>query len=379
MYRIFSNVNDAFRGIVTGIYRKEIETIETESRNGPVLSVPRPVCVTYTSPRKRVLFSPTRDANPFFHLFEAMWMLAGRNDIEPLRLYNSRIGDFSDDGKVLNGAYGYRWRYAAPHEELVDTAIGDLSAHTTVDQLDLLASHLQSQPNSRRAVLQMWNVEDDLLKIDGEDYSKDVCCNLGCVFKVISDPREPDRLDMTVFNRSNDLFWGMLGANYVHFSFLLEYMAAKTGVPIGHYHQITTDLHVYTETNSGWNPREYMKEWELRSNHSPPKLDYGTPEAVTPSIDLVEDPTRFDWEVRHLIDDSDLYANTYGEPFLKLVVRPYLRAFKLHKERRYFEARSLLAEVMPYAPDWAIAGIGWLDRREHAWYKRRENIAEGAD
>jgi hypothetical protein len=35
---------------------------------------------------------------------------------------------------------------------------------------------------------------------------------------------------MTVTNRSNDLCWGMLGANYVHFTILQEYLAARLGV-----------------------------------------------------------------------------------------------------------------------------------------------------
>ena len=33
-----------------------------------------PVATVYSHPRERVLLSPERDANPFFHFFEALWI-----------------------------------------------------------------------------------------------------------------------------------------------------------------------------------------------------------------------------------------------------------------------------------------------------------------
>ena len=44
-----------------------------------------------------------------------------------------------------------------------------------------LGSTSENDVESRRAVLQMWNVEDDLLKVDS---SRDVCCNLSVLFTV---------------------------------------------------------------------------------------------------------------------------------------------------------------------------------------------------
>jgi hypothetical protein len=46
-----------------------------------VLVSQTPVVTCYSAPTQRVLFSPMRDANPFFHLMEALWMLAGRDDV----------------------------------------------------------------------------------------------------------------------------------------------------------------------------------------------------------------------------------------------------------------------------------------------------------
>src|SRR5437667_129280 len=113
--------------------------VEENSRNGPVLVSPEPVMVTYTRPQERVLFSPLRDANPFFHLMEALWMLAGRNDVEWPAYFASNMRNYSDDGKIFHGAYGYRWRKAM-----------------SFDQLALIARELKANSESRRCVLQMW-------------------------------------------------------------------------------------------------------------------------------------------------------------------------------------------------------------------------------
>src|SRR3974390_2807104 len=80
-----------------------------DSRNGPVTVMEEPVTTTYIRPCERVLFWKERDANPFFHFFESLWMLAGRDDLAFLTKFVKRFEDFSDDGLTLHGAYGYRW------------------------------------------------------------------------------------------------------------------------------------------------------------------------------------------------------------------------------------------------------------------------------
>jgi hypothetical protein len=50
-----------------------------------------------------------RDANPFFHVMETLWMLAGRNDLPWLVRFNKRFASYSDDGgNTQPGAYGYQ-------------------------------------------------------------------------------------------------------------------------------------------------------------------------------------------------------------------------------------------------------------------------------
>lgn len=212
------------------------EGIRENSRNGSVLVAPGPVITIYNKPKERVLFSATRDANPFFHLMESLWMLAGRNDLGFPLYFNSRFNGYSDDGVHIHGAYGHRWRYYFGYDQLVE-----------------IVKELDRNPTSRRAVLTMWSPVGDLKPIQvGEPINnvwaggmsgKDVPCNTHAYFDV-----RYDKLNMTVCNRSNDIIWGAYGANVVHFSMLQEYLAAWLDVDVGVYRQFSNNFHVYLDT-----------------------------------------------------------------------------------------------------------------------------------
>src|SRR5215475_5121801 len=79
------------------------------SRAGKVITMQEPVTIKYQFPKQHVLLNPIRDANPFFHLMEAMWMLAGRDDAAFLDYYVKGFGErFGSNGIVMD-AYGQRW------------------------------------------------------------------------------------------------------------------------------------------------------------------------------------------------------------------------------------------------------------------------------
>lgn len=357
-------VNDGFNNLVKE-FATYVETegmdldisigmTRTDSRNGPVVQATEPVLVTYLNPTHRVLFNQARDANPFFHLMEALWMLQGRNDLAPLQYYVSTFGQFSDDGKELNGAYGYRWRKGWYYGR----SWRDELPNTSVDQLKIIIEQLQTKPSDRRCVLQMWNCEDDLLKINT---SKDVCCNTNAYFMINN-----SRLDMTVCNRSNDLVLGMLGANVVHFSFLLEYMAAHIGVDMGVYNQVTNNLHVYLEN---FKPTEWLED-------STPNYYLRLPRLNT--VKLVCNPERFDQELAVFNEDwlgvDDIRGEwnaTFSEPFFQVVAKPMAKAFAYHKVRDYKNALRYASEIM--ADDWRIASVNWLRKREARYNKASDD------
>lgn len=353
MHFKFRNCNDAFRGITEGINSGKILTEVKPSRAGEVIVIEEPVIISYEKPWERVLFNRARDANPFFHLFESLWMLAGHNDVKPLLYYNGNIAEVaSDDGLTFNGAYGYRWRHVPGQENWMGQEINN---GQQIDQLEVIADRLKNNPHCRRVVLQMWNVYDDLMNIS---WTKDVCCNTQAYFSV----EDEQYLNMTVCNRSNDLCWGALGANIVHFSFLLEYLAARIGVRMGWYHQFTNNLHVYTER---WTPQKYLKDntpdWYLSDRVLPDN-------SYLEQVELVVKPERFDDECKAFIDDQE---GDYKEPFIRHVAAEMCLAFRHHKERDYAKAFEAIERVK--SGDWRIAGRNWLRKRRNNWEEKLDH------
>lgn len=311
------NVNEVFP---LGLMYLREEGISRESRNGPTLEINEPVAVTYKRSDERVLFCKERDANPFFHLFESLWMLAGRDDVAFLDQFNSQMKQYSDDGERFNAAYGHRLRH-----------------FYDFDQLDVVIHRLRRDPDDRRAVLQIW-VPQDLNKI-----SKDYACNL-----VITPRIRNGRLDWTVFNRSNDFVFGMTGANVVHMSIIQEYVARMIGVEPGSYTQITNCLHAYTE-----NP-VYQRVKDLPLITSDPY----TTGTVKP-FPLISKPIIWFNELLAWME-KPWSSRTYYEPFFEYIAKPLAIAFNEHKESK--NGLKYVGQIA--ATDWRLACTEWLERRE---------------
>jgi len=273
-------------------------------------------------------------------------MLAGRRDVASLAYYNAKMRDFSDDGKEFNAAYGFRWKHNFGYDKWMDTAIGKMSQWTEIDQLKTIIDQLKRKPDSRRCWLEIWDVQQDLINIDD---SKDLACNVGASFRI--NPAT-GALDISVHNRSNDMIWGCLGANVVQFSILLEYMAAHIGVPVGKYHQITDDLHIYQAT---WFPDRWL---EAEGN------ELNVPRQHVP---LVKDPAIFDQEVVKFVDLSphERTITNWKEPFLQHVATPMCHVFNLHKDRHYDMAIKGIELIK--AEDWSLAATQWVEKRKKAW------------
>jgi len=308
------NVNDA---LFMGLRHLRNHGIVAESRNGKVRVAPGPVLTEYARPMERVLSWGKRDANPFFHLMEALWMLAGRNDVDFVAEFAKQMREYSDDGQRLNGAYGFRWR-----------------RHFGFDQLEHLVHMLRKEPTTRRAVLQIYDPHSD------SEFSKDIPCNTVVYFDIVN-----DELNMTVCNRSNDIVWGCYGANAVHFSMLQEFMAAHIGVDVGRYRQFSNNFHIYEP------------HWHLMEEN------WKVPEAyefrVTP---LLRDALPYEHHVR----DIDLFLRDPinfipQTEFLRNVAQPMARAF-LYRKMGHGSGMHFLHGADP-SNDWIQAGIQWLGRR----------------
>lgn len=352
---IVLNVKNVHTALPIGLNLLRQKGVERDSRYGKVLMIDEPVATVYSNPTERVLFHPWRDANPFFHFYESLWMLAGRNDVAPLARFAKRMATFSDDGKTFNAAYGDRWRNA------VDSVLGEVEYGR--DQLVEIADALAKNGEDRRQVLQIWDVMKDL-----GHKGKDAACNVVASFQVGCD----GRLNMTVFCRSNDLVWGCYGANAVHFSMLHEYMAARVNVRVGIYTQISVNLHGYLETAGP------LLEWHVGpSDEVPDPYEY-EPIYPYPICDGKLDST-WDDDCRSFVtNDGRLPVHAmFKNRFFSEVAWPIVSAHDLYKDGKFDQALAMLDHCE--AEDWSLACREWLQRRLARKQKAADDGVHGAE
>lgn len=176
--------------------------------------------------------------NKKFAIAELMAIVAGHNSVHWLAQFNPKIVDFSDDGETFHGHYGER----------LET------------QWEAGIQKLRDDKDTRQAVFQIWD-----WALDGNNMvSRDFPCNV--VFQIHRGFQ--GRYDMSVFQRSSDLIWGL---PYDHFVFgcILDLICTELGVETGKVNRYISDAHVYDP--GVYYPKERIdaaiacKEWGLWS------------------------------------------------------------------------------------------------------------------
>jgi len=224
-----------FSEIYPRINKFIVESGDTvNSRNGVCKEV-LDFTTTLLNPRKRCVGVKNRGMNIFFLIAEAIWIAAGHKDVEWLDIFNSNMKNYSDDGKVFHAPYGYRLRHWGVASENENEDI------TSLDQVAQVIKILSNDPNSRQAVMSIWNTDFDLAR-----KTKDLPCNDMVMLKV-----RKGELYVTIANRSNDLHLG-LPTNVFQFSFLSEIIASCLGLKLGTQTHHSQSLHIYTEMNDIW-------------------------------------------------------------------------------------------------------------------------------
>jgi len=161
--------------------------------------------------RQNIIHHPVRNINYKFMVAEWLWMTFGRDDLATLTRYNGQMSRFSDDGKILAGAYGPR----------------------LTDQWDYVLSTLRNDPASRQAVATIWQ--------PNPSPSKDIPCTISFQFLL----RE-GHLNLIVTMRSSDAW---LGVPYDCYSFtqLANCLAGELGVKTGFFQLQLGSSHLYDD------------------------------------------------------------------------------------------------------------------------------------
>lgn len=220
----FDDVNHALQALSTYIQNGD----EVSSRSGGTLEM-RHVALRIANPLRREILLASRKANIAAQIAETAWVLAGRNDIGWLSHYLPRAVQFSDDEQTWRAGYGPRIR------SWWDRPAGSRVANDKpVDQLAEVIAILNKDPNSRRAVISLFDPTVDLAP------GKDIACNNWLAFTL-----RDGYLDLHVAARSNDLIWGWSGINQFEWSVLQEIVAEAVGAHVGATHYTMASLHVY--------------------------------------------------------------------------------------------------------------------------------------
>ena len=300
---------------------------EQETRNGKAYVVPYPAFITIEDPTARVIFDPLRDANPFLHCMEAIWMFAGSDNAEwPAKFVKSYI-DYAEDDGHMHGAYGRRWR-----------------SHWDCDQILTAIKLLKANPADRQVVIGMWDVDADL-----DVVRRDKPCNTHIYLRA-----DRGSLDMTVCSRSNDAVWGLLGANVVHMTMLQEFISIATRIPLGFYQVFANNLHVYPDL-----VKNFDKLWGRPVKHDHYNPDHWDEAYVTAEPILLngEEPSGFLRECQRFIENPH---SDFGYYFLNRTAGPMYDAWKVGVPGPVIES-----------PDWKLASEQWLKR-----HKGNTNVSE---
>ena len=145
---------------------------------------------------------------------EACQLLSGTSFPDLVIAIGPQFANYTEDNGIFHGAYGPR----------------------TNGQYDVVIERLQNDPDTRQAVVTIWNPQYDL-----QPQKRDYPCTVLHQFRI-----RDNKLNMSVYMRSNDVW---LGAAYDFFQFTRVQlaMASVLGIEPGTYNHHVGSLHIYEQ------------------------------------------------------------------------------------------------------------------------------------
>ena len=190
------------------------------------------------NPCNRYMLSKTRKHNIAHQIFESLWVLTGNSRLSHLSRFLPNCKDFSDNWDGNEGTwrsqYGQRLRWWQKDN------VGPLEHYAPddyVDQWRNVVEELKTHPNTRQAVMTIWDPEvDGNFKVT----VKDRACNNWIQFLLRN-----NKLHMFVTQRSSDGIWGLSAINVPEFTFMQELTASVLGCELGTYNHVIGSFHIY--------------------------------------------------------------------------------------------------------------------------------------
>jgi thymidylate synthase len=152
---------------------------------------------------------------------ELIWFLSGSTNVKWLHENNISIWDeWADANGDLGPVYGYQWRsWPTPDGRHVDQIAGVIES-------------IKNNPDSRRHIVNAWNVAD----VDNMALPP---CHTMFQFYVAE-----GRLSCQLYQRSADIFLGV-PFNIASYALLTHMVAQQTGLEVGDFVHTLGDAHLY--------------------------------------------------------------------------------------------------------------------------------------
>jgi len=236
-----------------------------------------------THPLHNILFVPERKFSLSYACAEMLWYLSGTSRIDMIQAYAPQYEKFAEDG-IAYGAYGARWngnvgfvkeKVALARKIIMDGFGSCTDTECTENQLYALIHLLKIDPNTRQAIMTMWD-SGDLIHSILKDH-KDLPCTLSLIFFV-----RDDKLHLVATMRSNDAWLG-LPYDVFCFTTLQRIIATELGLGLGTYVHQAGSEHIYSKNQEkidqllrtitplyphpvGWNykQRDYDLKWNIK-------------------------------------------------------------------------------------------------------------------
>ena len=195
---------------------------------------------------------------------ELRWMLDGKTNVRPLQEQGVKIwNEWARENGELGPVYGYQWRkwpdtriimqseWNANQEQYlsrgykfvdfvsIDHELTGVVIHREVDQIAQIEAQLRATPDSRRIILNGWNVAMI------EEMALPPCHTLAQWGVHIDQETGEQILDCKMYQRSGDFFLGV-PFNIVQYSLLTHMLAKANGMVAGTLYHSVGDAHIYS-------------------------------------------------------------------------------------------------------------------------------------
>ena len=205
----FKTASDAYNWLFPKILFDGIEFGDTKALFN--------VGFTILNPSDKIIHNKPRKWNLKYAEAEWQWYLSGDPNISNLGAIYGLVPkiwqQMADSLGLVRSNYGWQWQRE--------------------NQIDKVVAMLKANPETRQAAISIYDGKE----ID--TYRKDTPCTYAIQFTVLN-----NKLNMSVYMRSNDLWYGFCNDQY-QFASLQEMISARTGYEMGTYYHHAHNLHLY--------------------------------------------------------------------------------------------------------------------------------------